>query len=229
MNEDLAIVIQTCDKYNIFWEGWYYSFCEYWDFDLPYKIYFCNETIDLPFKHEKIIQLKTGENEFSDRLLFILDNITENNLLYLQEDIWMIQKIDIKSYYDDFLKYDFDALRIQRNFNAFYRVLTNIEYEKYIQLDNDKSGFLVSHHPGFWKRAFYKQAMCKGENPWFNEINATNRIKNLNPRIFVILKSVKWYFEVSKCGYLKSYGRDVLKKYKILDNFPKDRITTKKF
>jgi hypothetical protein len=227
MDEDLAIVIQTCDKYELFWEGWYHSFNEFWDFNLPYKIYFCNEVIDLPFKHEKIIQLKTGENEFSDRLLFILDKIKENNLLYLQEDIWMIKPIDIQSYYYDFVKYDFDALRLLRNHNTFYCVTSNVEGENYIQLDNTRSRFLVSHHPGFWKREFYKKCMCKGENPWSNEINATNRIRTLEPRIFTLLKSVKWYFEVVKCGYLKKYGRDILKKYNILSNFPEGRINLK--
>jgi hypothetical protein len=223
MNIDLAIVIQTCDKYDIFWNAWFKSFCEYWDFELPYKIYFCNEVSELPFKHDKITQLKTGINEFSDRLLFILNNIPEEYLFYIQEDIWLIKSINIAKYYSDFVKYNFDSLRIPRDYNRFYKLIQHIEGD-YIQLDNVFSGFLVSHHPSFWKKSFFIKCMCKGENPWMNETLATERIRKINPRIFTIIKTVKWYFEVSKCGYLKKCGVDVLRKYKIFNEFPIGRI-----
>jgi hypothetical protein len=94
-------------------------------------------------------------------------------------------------------------------------------------LDNKTSNYLVSHHPSFWKKDFFIKCMCKGENPWVNEMNGTERIRKYNPKIFTMLKPIKWYYEVSRRGYLKRYGADVLRKYNILDEFPEKRILKK--
>ena len=62
MKPKVSVLVQTCDNYSHFWEGWYVMFNRFWDFDLDWQIYFCNEETDFPYKDNRIKQLKTGKS-----------------------------------------------------------------------------------------------------------------------------------------------------------------------
>ena len=63
MKPKVSVLVQTCDNYSHFWEGRYVMFNRFWDFDLDWQIYFCNEELDFPYKDDRIIQLKTGKSK----------------------------------------------------------------------------------------------------------------------------------------------------------------------
>ena len=92
MFKDLAIVVHTMDKYEFCWEGWYETFKRHWNFDLGIDIYFANEVKDVNF--DGIIQLKTDIGEWSDRLDRAFNMIPHKNVLYWQEDMWMLSELD---------------------------------------------------------------------------------------------------------------------------------------
>jgi hypothetical protein len=52
------------------------------------------------------------------------------------------------------------------------------------KLDNDTSGYLMSHQVTLWDREFFLQQLPKDEHPWRNERKGTRRLKKLNPDIF---------------------------------------------
>ena len=82
MPKDLSLLIQTCDHYEKFWWGMFYTLDFYWDYD-SFPVYFANEEkkmegISFDCKgnsytpSRKITQILTGKtdrNGFSDRFI----------------------------------------------------------------------------------------------------------------------------------------------------------------
>ena len=112
MKPKVSVLVQTCDNYSHFWEGWYTMFNRFWDFDLDWQIYFCSEERDFPYQDDRIKQLKTGKSKqywgveerewiqdwygkpkqidegWSDRLIYMLENVDTDYIFYMQEDQW---------------------------------------------------------------------------------------------------------------------------------------------
>ena len=57
--KNCVILIQTCDKYEKFWNGFFNFFKKNWDSEIESSIYFSNENkeINLP-KNIKLIRIK---------------------------------------------------------------------------------------------------------------------------------------------------------------------------
>ena len=182
-NKQICVLVQTCDAYSHFWNGWYKMFDRFWDFDLDWQIYFCNEEVDLPFKDERIKQIKTGKSKqywgtesrewlptfggpkqidegWSDRLLHMLKSVDTKYILYFQEDQWPKFKID-KVLFSDLASfcqsYDVSALKLHRinRLDQTQRLETDIyiKNKKLIQWGSE-SEWLVSHQPTIWNREF---------------------------------------------------------------------------
>ena len=84
-NDNISVIIHTCDEYSHFWDGWYTMFDHFGFLDLGWPIYFCNEEINLPFDDERIIQTLTGKyGDEGDRLIFKVlnsgDYLSKTNL-----------------------------------------------------------------------------------------------------------------------------------------------------
>ena len=138
---DISLVIHTCDKYDKFWEPWYFMLGIHGMFDLGWPVYFCNEQIDLPFSDPRINQIKTGlskkyveSNEdpewkgtngenlqvdtgWSNRLIHVLENINTEYIFYMQEDHWPKKQVDKEIFNElfDLTKHNkLDSLRLSR-------------------------------------------------------------------------------------------------------------------
>lgn len=202
----IDILVQTCDAYSHFWDGWYKMFDRFWDFELDWQIYFCNEEVDLPFNDDRIKQIKTGKSKqymgveerewlptfggpkqvdegWSDRLLTMLNSVDSDYILYFQEDQWPKFKIDKDLFYDlgNFCyAYDVGALKLHRinRFDDIQRKETDIyvKNKKLIQWTED-SEWIVSHQPTIWKRELLIDINIKGEGFRDNEYSATERLK----------------------------------------------------
>ena len=44
-NDNISVIIHTCDEYSHFWDGWFTMFDHFRFLDLGWPIYFCNEEI----------------------------------------------------------------------------------------------------------------------------------------------------------------------------------------
>ena len=91
MKPKVSVLVQTCDNYSHFWEGWYVMF---------------NEERDFPYQDDRIKQLKTGKSKqywgieerewikdwygkskqidegWSDRLIYMLENVDTDYIFY---------------------------------------------------------------------------------------------------------------------------------------------------
>ncbi len=205
-NKKISVVVQTCDSYSHFWDGWYKMFNRFWDFDLGWQIYFCNEDADLPFNDDRIKQIKTGTSKkylgteerewlptfggpkqvdegWSDRLIHILESVDTDYVLYFQEDQWPKYKID-KKLFEDLLSfsysYDVGALKLHRinRFDNNERIKTDIfiKNKRLIQW-KPETEWLVSHQPTIWKRELLLDISIKGEGFRDNEYAGTERLR----------------------------------------------------
>ena len=178
--DDISVIVHTCDKYNFCWDGWYYYFNKYWNYNLPWKIYFLNETKDINYKNTN--QIKSGPGEWSDRLKVGLGKIHSKYIFYLQEDVWLQKKVDFDLFlklYEIVVKYNINALRIVNKTDPNYYKLNNTSiFNGEISKFKNNSKYLVSHQPSIINKDFLIKTLIPNESPWDNEINGTNRLQN---------------------------------------------------
>lgn len=212
--DDLCMIIHTCDKYEFCWYGWYEYFKLNWNHNIKLDIYFVNENKDVNYK--ELIQFKTGSGEWSDRLIYTLKNLNYKYIFYIQEDMWIQKSINLEYYYNEFLKYDMNALRFINN--GFEKSL--YKYEEGLFFDNQflkfdiSNQYLHTHQPSIWKKDFFISCLEPNETPWKNEINGSIRLQNKNedPKFYTINDLPIWYTMVSRKGIMKHIGYELLAK-----------------
>ena len=230
MKPKVSVLVQTCDNYSHFWEGWYVMFNRFWDFDLDWQIYFCNEERDFPYQDDRIKQLKTGKSKqywgieerewikdwygkskqidegWSDRLIYMLENVDTDYIFYMQEDQWPKFKIDRELFSDlaSFCySYDVDALKLHRVIRLDH-VVPKRETDIYIRNKRliqwgPENDWLVSHQPTLWKREFLLDLQIKGEGFRDNEYAGTDRLREKYKDNFPKIYSYNhdWFYERS--------------------------------
>jgi hypothetical protein len=151
---NLSIVVQTCDKYEKFWEGFFYYMDKFWDKKIKVPIYFCTENTKINKKN--IININTGKGTFVSNLNFILNEIKTDNIFYLLEDFWPIDTIKKDLFfelYDFFIKNNLSCLQIS-NYNPYY-VLEKTEIKiqnQNILKFNKNSNWRFNFQARFWQK-----------------------------------------------------------------------------
>ncbi len=208
-NHSLAIIIHTCDDYIFCWAGWHYFFKKYWNFKLPFKIYFVNENLDVDFNG--IEQIKTGTGEWSVRLKKALTKIPEKNILYMQEDFWLQASIDIVKYYSVFYDLSLDRLQFSPTdptYTLFKKFkIGNLVLRKFAR----RSNYLISHQPSIWKKSFFLSCLDNEESPWENEIDGTKRLRKKYSSFAIFFSEINWYEGVSRQGKLTEHGMKLVR------------------
>jgi hypothetical protein len=204
--KDVAVVIHTFDKYDFLWEGWYYYFTKYWCFDLPFKIVFMNDSKTIRFSNNKIEQVKTGEGEWSDRLIAGLDKLDQEYVLYMQEDFWLNEPINYGKFLwlskqiidNKFNKLMLTSISVSGLEND--REKTNLCYLDYhIYKIKNSERYLMSHQPTIWNKEFFRSCLDSNESPWNNEYAGSNRLRTRN-------EDLKFYhFIQDKPGVLQTW------------------------
>lgn len=209
-DDSLAIIIHTCDDYTFCWAGWHHYFKKYWNLKLPFSIYFVNEDIDVDF--DGISQIKTGIGEWSTRLKKALGQIPEQNIVYLQEDVWLQAPIDIEKYYSIFLSLSLDRFQLSPT-DSTYTLFSKFSVgDLILRKFARKSNYLISHQPSIWKKSFLIGCLDQSESPWENEIEGTKRLRKNSQSFSIYLSIIDWYTAVSRQGELTRDGLDLEKK-----------------
>jgi hypothetical protein len=185
-SQKVALIVHSCDRYELLFKGFEYFFRRNWDFEIPVRYYFATEevTVDMPgFEN-----IKSGKGEWSDRLRLLLEQIEEEFILYFQEDMWLNKPVD---------KEFINALICKATSNNWKQVkLNSSEVFKTIpsglsingfevaKLDNLHSGFLMSHQVTLWNKRFLMDQLKPKEHPWRNERKGTKRLRKLDVPIY---------------------------------------------
>jgi FkbM family methyltransferase len=216
IDDDITVIVQTCDKYENIWNGWYASFSKFWTWETGWPVYFCNEEKDLPFNDSRINQIKSPKSEnadgFSTRLIDILSKVKTKYVLYLQEDMWLMNKLDPRTLKESLYKMrynDWNGLRIHEKIWLSYELMKTNQFVngRRILKSKSTSEWLLSHNASIWNREFLLSQMEPEENPWKNEINGTVRICNkyTDPKIYHL--NERWYYQpgASQNGRLNDF------------------------
>jgi hypothetical protein len=158
-----CVVVQTCDAYAKFWSGFAYSMRRYWDFSIPWPIYFCNEEVPIDFHDPGYKQLAVGKASYIERLRRILDVLPEYDyVFYMLEDFWPTDRMSREIFlglFDIFQTNRWDCLRVSTFMPSHYKAVpTNhkgiLEYTK-------DSNWRFSQQAGFWRRDFLRSCLVE--------------------------------------------------------------------
>lgn len=182
----VALIVHSCDRYELLFRGFDYFFRSNWDFSVPLQYYFATE--DIKFELPGFKNIRSGKGEWSDRLRILLEQIEEEYVLYFQEDMWLDKPVD-----PEFI----NALICKATSNKWMQVKLNssevftteptglsINGFEVARIDNQTSGYLMSHQVTLWNKQFLMEQLKPGEHPWRNERKGTKRLRKLNREIF---------------------------------------------
>ena len=91
---DYAIIIMSCDSYSDVWEPFTKGWDKFWP-NCPFDSYLISET--KPFHHKSIMNIQTAKPmRWGEMLLCVLSKIKTDNIIYLQEDYILREKVNEK-------------------------------------------------------------------------------------------------------------------------------------
>jgi len=191
---DLSLLVHTCDSYEQFWGGMFYTLDSYWDYNIP--VYFANEEKEMsdividckgtPYKPDtrikQILTGKTDKNGFSTRFIEAVKQIPTKYVLYIQEDMWLKRGIDNKVFSDIISFMDeVNADSVKIHAKLFYydnyllepteHFIDNQRLLKYLDCDA-----LLTHNATIWRKDYILEHQIPGEDPWVNEISGSRRM-----------------------------------------------------
>lgn len=208
MEEEGCIIIQTCDKYQFTWDGLFWSMNKYWDFEIPWTIYFCNEEIEVKLPNKRYKQIKTGVLDHSDMMRSILSQLKEHKyIFYMLEDYWPIKEMNkelFTSLFKLFKDNNWDSLKVTAHLPAHYKVENTNFYlkNKKILKYSKESDWVFSQQASFWKREIFENIIQKPQAGHEErrhktslgvEIAMDKKIKELYPNAEVYLFNYMWY------------------------------------
>ncbi|MEJ7685091.1 MAG: hypothetical protein WKG06_46050 [Segetibacter sp.] len=185
-NNKIALLVHSCDRYELLYKGFEFFFSQHWDFSIPCNYYFATEEKRVIINGFQNIQ--SGKGQWSDRLAVLLKKIPEEFILYFQEDMWLNKDVS-----DGFFKQLFeltinnDWTQVKLHSSKVYKTKASqlfIEGFNIAKLDNGESEYLMSHQVTLWNKKFLIEQLYKDEHPWRNERRGTKRLKKLDPEIF---------------------------------------------
>lgn len=187
--KDVALLVHSCDRYELLYKGFEFFFSKYWDPEINCNLYFATEEKEVLINGFENIQ--SGKGEWADRLAILLkEKISEKYILYIQEDMWLNKKINAGFFNQLFeLAEKNNWQQVKLHSSGVYKTIETssfIEGFNIAKIDNAKSDFLMSHQITLWNKDFLAKQLHKKEHPWRNERKATKRLKKINPEIYQI-------------------------------------------
>ncbi|MDX2190926.1 MAG: hypothetical protein SFY32_13790 [Bacteroidota bacterium] len=179
----LGIVVHTCDKYELLFQGFFYFFEKNFGYSSDFDYYFVTEKIEI--NHTYFKSIKTSNGMWSTRLKIALNQIPNSHILYLQEDMWIYKLVNKKFFNRAFL-YAFDhkipLLKLHKdetNYVVLYSKDTIDNIPLYV-LNNQKSKYLCCHQPSIWQKSFIETLINVPEGPSTNEIRNSKMLSKSN-------------------------------------------------
>ncbi|OKS89332.1 hypothetical protein [Mucilaginibacter polytrichastri] len=186
---NFALLVHTCDRYQFLYPGFSAFFNKYWDFSIPCTYYFATENLEVNINGFR--NIRSGSGQWSDRLAHLLRNeVKEKYVIYFQEDMWLDKPVDATFFKELFKLIESNNWKqVKLTSSDVYQTNpTGYQVEGFTvaQLDNEKSGYLMSHQVTIWDKEYLLNQLPKDEHPWRNERKGTKRLKKLNPEIFQV-------------------------------------------
>jgi len=206
---DLSLLVHTCDAYEKYWGGMFYTLDSYWDYNYI-TVYFANEEkkmsdiiIDCkgtPYrpdpKIKQILTGKTDKNGFSTRFIEAVKQVPTKYVLYIQEDMWLKRKLD-DVLLDDLIKFmdetNADSIRLHAKLFYYdgYLMEPTEHFIKGQRMLKNVGGDILSHNATIWRKDYILQHQVEGEDPWVNEREGSRRMSSDNKNNYHY--NIHWY------------------------------------
>lgn len=198
-NNEIGIVILSCDKYSDLWDGFFAQLNKF--FNIPNNKYLIsNSRTYINKKVNNLTVIKTGEDaNWSSSLLAALEQIPDSKILVILEDIYLTDHVDISLFkkIQEFVFTD-DAQHI-KVFSG--PKATNLMSADFLMRYSPGTNYLVTIN-GIWDKKLLQELLIPGESAWQFEVNGSYRAqfyankfynlrKNLLPNVNMVEKG-KW-------------------------------------
>lgn len=218
MENKVALIVLSCDKYADMWDIFFGYFFKNWP-DCPFKVYLVANKMS--YAHSRVTTLQSGEDlDWSSSLRKCISQITEECLFFIYEDALISKKVntsEISNYYKIFIDQSLNYLRLRPSPRP------DIKISKNIGVIERESVYRTTLFLSFWKKPFFLDMLRDGESAWEFEVNGTVRSKNYDgfcatyKDVFVYTHCIirgKWinssYNKVINEGYSLKFERDML-------------------
>ncbi len=177
LSSSYCLVVSSCDAYDDCWTPFFTLLAKYWQ-PFEHSIYLNTETQAFTFPHLDIrcprVELSAGRKlAWSDRLLRCLDRIPYDIVLYLQEDYFINDTVDVAMI-------DRLARLMQRDRISHISLVrgrrpgTPSQYEFIDQIDR-RAQYRISAQAGLWRLSALKSYLRRHESVWELEWYGTRR------------------------------------------------------
>lgn len=185
MNEDLSVIISTCDKFSDLWDANIQLLNQNWADRNADTFLVTDKPTSRTFENVTVVAAGEG-TEITERLKTVLPLIKTKYILFTLDDYFLTQPIDNKKIIDDLnvmQKHRLDFLRIFVMSKKHLRNRKAVEIEKDIYLlDNYAGDYIVTLYAGIWRKDFMEKTLTETLNAWQYEVSLTRKARELNAR-----------------------------------------------
>ena len=167
-----CVLIMSCDKYDDVWDPFFHFFEKYWA-DCPYPVYLATNT--KVYHRENLQQVHSNiSGTWSEETSSVLKNLSYDYLIYLQDDYFILKKVDtqkitlllnkLEAYQADYLRL-FPIIGPDSDFNN----------DQDLGLISVDAPYRTSLQCAIWKRKSFLSILDNTENQWEFEMNSPGR------------------------------------------------------
>lgn len=172
LNNNICVLIMSCDKYADLWNPFFYFFDKYWS-DCPYPIYLATNTKTYHHKNVQVIH-SNHKGTWSEETSTIFNKLPYETIIYLQDDYFILNKVDnnaLQNLCEKFKFYNADYLRL-------FPIIGPdklFEEESGIGLISSEAKYRTSLQAAIWKKKTFMKLLISSENQWDFEVNSPQR------------------------------------------------------
>lgn len=188
MEQNIAIILNTCDAYSDAWDVYFELLNRMWPESQNYHVVLNTETMDYSYKDMKITVHKyLGKKTptWSEQLISTLQDIDQEYVLLMLEDDWLNSRVD-----DDKFRQCVKLMSNDKRIKMIDYTPAKCTRDGRMMMDGqfrikEKSEkYRLNCQVCLWRRDYLLSILRAQENPWQFEIYATRR-SSIRPGIIL--------------------------------------------
>ncbi len=179
--DQLAVYVNSCDKYSWIWDAFFKSFKKYWP-DCPYDLFLGSNEIDPEI--DKVTTLLSGHDSrwgFTTRTN--LERIKAEYVLFMQEDYLLREPVRthiIEKVQQNLISGDGHCVRLNDSFMKKY-----VKSPDQIVVNPPGTPFRTSLQASIWKRSTLLKLIRDEETPWDFEVKGSRRSDQIESGFYI--------------------------------------------
>jgi len=173
--DSIAIVVSSCDPFFDAWRPFAQFFRKFWG-DCPFPVFLVLNELDSSW----IRPIRVGpDRTWGRKLIKALRQIPQSHIIYLQEDYFLLSRVDEKLMAEDL------AYALEKDIDSFsFRARSNRDPD--FEFINERFGVVPGDSDGrtrcqatLWKRESLLSILCEEESVWDFEAHGSERTRHL--------------------------------------------------